>query len=121
MNYELTAKEQRYVRTALRYLRFTIGTWKPLADALRYDSETIGKVVTGRRAVTAAMTLRVARFVDVSIDDLLTGKYVPRRTCPHCGHPPDDFSDEETVVDVVAGSIKRDAKALRRSYSEKRW
>lgn len=96
---DLTEKEQRHVRTALRFLRLSIGTWKPLAAALRYDSESIGKVVTGRRNVTATLALRLARFVDLPVDDLLAGKYLPTRTCPHCGHPPTDFEHEETVVE----------------------
>jgi len=36
----------------------------------------------------------------VSIDDLLAGALLSPRTCPHCGRPPDDFVDEETVVTV---------------------
>lgn len=34
----------------------------------------------------------------MSIDDLLAGALLSPRTCPHCGRPPDDFVDEETVV-----------------------
>ena len=87
----------------LRYLRLRVMTWKPLARALRYDSETIGKVVTGRRAVTASLAMRVARAsVDIPVDDLPAGKYLPPQTCPHCGHPPDGFVDEETIVEVGA-------------------
>jgi len=41
----------------------------------------------------------VARLTDVSIDDLLAGTLLSPRTCPHCGRPPDDFADEETVVE----------------------
>jgi hypothetical protein len=42
----------------------------------------------------------VVRLTDVSIDDLLVGALLSPRTCPHCGHPPpDDFVDEETVVE----------------------
>jgi hypothetical protein len=41
----------------------------------------------------------VARLTDVSIDDLLAGALLSPRTCPHCGRPPDDFGDEETVVE----------------------
>jgi hypothetical protein len=35
----------------------------------------------------------------VSIDDLLAGTLLSPRTCPHCGRPPSDFEDEETVVE----------------------
>jgi hypothetical protein len=62
----LTTKEQRAVRTALRFLRLRVGAWAPLAKAPRYQWDSIQKVVTGRRAVTPALALRVARFVVVS-------------------------------------------------------
>jgi len=27
------------------------------------------------------------------------GQWLSARVCPHCGHPPNDFVDEETVVE----------------------
>ena len=41
-----------------------------------------------RAAVTTLLRLvvRVARFASVGVDDVLTGKYPPPGTCPHCGH-----------------------------------
>jgi hypothetical protein len=33
------------------------------------------------------------------MDELLAGQWLSARVCPHCGHPPDDFVDEETVVE----------------------
>ena len=36
---DLTAKEQKAVRTALRFLRLRVGAWGPLAKALRYATE----------------------------------------------------------------------------------
>ncbi len=95
---ELTAKEQQRVRAALRVLRVSIGTWKPLASALHMEAESLGKVVTGRRSATAGLALRVARFVDIPVDDLLTGKYLPARACPNCGHLPNEFEDDEATV-----------------------
>jgi hypothetical protein len=89
------------VRTALRFLRLRVGAWKPLAKALRYEWDSIQKVATGLRAVTPALALRVARFAGVSVDELLTGQGLSARTCPHCGHPPEDFVDEETIVEEV--------------------
>jgi hypothetical protein len=35
----------------------------------------------------------------VSIDELLAGAPLSSRTCLHWGRPPDDFADEETVVE----------------------
>ena len=44
---DLTAKEQKAVRTALKVLRLRVGTWAPLAKALRYEWDSIQKVATG--------------------------------------------------------------------------
>ncbi len=98
---KLTDKEQRHVRTALRFLRFKVGGWQPLADALGVKADSIGKVLRGGRDVTAKLAYSVARLTDVSIDDLLSGALLSPRTCPHCGRAPDesDFVDEETVVE----------------------
>lgn len=95
----LTDKEQRHVRTAIRFLRFRVGGWQPLADALGVKADTIGKVLRGGRDVTARLAYSVARLTEVSIDDLLAGALLSTRTCPHCGRPPDDFADEETIVE----------------------
>lgn len=96
---KLTDKEQRHVRTALRFLRFKVGGWQPLADALGVKADSISKILRGARDVTAKLAYSVARLTDVSIDDLLAGALLSPRTCPHCGRPPDDFADEETVVE----------------------
>ncbi len=76
-----------------------MGAWAPLAKVLHVEADTIEKVVNGRRCVTARMALRVARFVDVPMDDRLAGRYLSARVCPHCGHPPDDFVDEDTRIE----------------------
>jgi len=54
--------------------------------------DSIQKVATGKRAVTPALALRVARFAGIAMDELLAGQWLSARVCPHCGHPPDDFS-----------------------------
>jgi len=61
-------------------------------------TDSISKVLRGGRRVTAKLAYSVARLTDVSIDDLLAGALLSPRTCPHCGRPPDDFADEETVI-----------------------
>ena len=103
---KLTDKEQRHVRTALRFLRFKVGGWQPLADALGLKADTISKVLRSARDVTARLAYSVARLTDVSIDDLLAGALLSPRTCPHCGRPPDDFSDEETVVEEKSRNME---------------
>ena len=52
---KLTDKEQRHVRTALRFLRYRVGGWQPLADALGMKADSIGKVLRGARDVTARL------------------------------------------------------------------
>jgi transcriptional regulator with XRE-family HTH domain len=90
------------VRTALRFLRHRVGGWQPLADALGMKADDISKLLCGRRDVTAKLAYSVALLTDVSIDDLLAGALLSPRTCPHCGRPPDDFADEERVVEGPA-------------------
>ncbi len=93
---DLSLTEQKHVRTALRYLRRRIGTWAPVAEALRVAPATMEKVVNERRAVTASLAFRVARLAGVPIDDVLEGRYLPG-ACPRCGYVA-DFADEATAV-----------------------
>jgi hypothetical protein len=62
-------KARLNVRIALRFLRYRVGGWQPLADALRIKADTIGKVLRGGRDATAKLAYSVARLTDVSIDD----------------------------------------------------
>ena len=95
----LTDREQRHVRTAIRYMRFRVGGWTPLAAALHLQDDSLSKVVSGRRDVTTKLAFGVARLIEGSIDDLLAGRLLPK-ACPHCGrHPEEDFADEETVFE----------------------
>jgi hypothetical protein len=97
---DFTSKEQCAVRTTLLFLRVRAGgAWEPIAKALHVEEDTIAKVAHGRRPVTARLAVRVARLIEVGIDDLLAGRHMSSRVCPHCGHPPDDFGDEETVAE----------------------
>ena len=96
---DLSEKEQRNVRTALRFLRYRVGAWTPVAAALKMKPDSLGKVVSGRRGVTPRLAIRVARLVETTVDELLGGRLLSSRTCPHCGRPPDDFVDEETMVE----------------------
>ena len=53
-------------------------------------------IATGKRDVTARLAIRVARYLQVSVDELLEGRAVVGRMCHHCGRPLDDFEDEDT-------------------------
>ena len=74
---DLTAKEQKAVRTALRFLWLRVGASGPLANALRYRWDSIQKVATDKKAVTPALELRVARFAGVPLGELLAGQWLP--------------------------------------------
>lgn len=102
---DLDNKEQDHVRATLNYLRFQMGGTSQLAKVLRFDHRTVQKAMIGSREVCASMALRVARLLDTSIDDLLSGQYQPG-VCPKCGHKPkytpvyaSDFIDEQTIAE----------------------
>lgn len=96
---DLDEKEQNHVRTALRYLRNRVGTWATVAKAVHSTQDTLQHTVCLHgRPVSASMALRVARVLDVPIDDLLAGRFLPTGACPKCGHIP-DFADESTIVE----------------------
>jgi hypothetical protein len=82
---DLTAAEQANVRAALRFLHARCGTWDNVAKAIRAQPATLRRTVGGRPA-SASTAVRVARFANVGVDDVLTGKYPPAGTCAHCGH-----------------------------------
>jgi len=76
---DLTADEQKNVRAAIRFLRIRCGGWEQVAKALRSTKRTL------RRATSASIAFRVARFAGVTVDDLLAGRFPPPGACPHCG------------------------------------
>ena len=81
---DLTAEEQENVRAALRFLHARCGTWRVVAKALHAQPGTLRHTVRGR-TVSASTAVRVARFAGAAVDDVLTGRFPPEGTCPHCG------------------------------------
>jgi len=79
---DLTAEEQRHVRTAMRFLRTRRGGWEAVAKATRFKRKSLENAAYGG-LVSGSLTIRLARCAGVPVDDLLTGRYPP--TCPHCG------------------------------------
>ena len=79
---DLTKDEQANVRVALRFLHARVGTWKELAKALRAHKTGLAM---RDRAISASLAVRVARFANVGVDEVLTGAFPPAGTCPHCG------------------------------------
>lgn len=92
---DLDLKEQKNVRTALRYLRLRAGTWAAVSQAVGLSPQGLEKTVGGRRSVSASVALRVARLAGVPFDDLIAGHFLPG-ACPRCGYMP-DFADGETT------------------------
>jgi len=93
-------KEQQHVRAALRHLHTRLGTWQAVSEGVRSTTATLQTVMRGRDAVSAGLAIRVARLLNVMVDDLLVGKFLPPGACPNCGHIiTADFKDEGTVVE----------------------
>jgi len=69
--------------------------WEPVAKARRGRHVGAGGEGPSRKTRWP----RAPRLIEVGgVDDLLTERHLSSRVCPHCGHPPEDFVDEETVV-----------------------
>ncbi len=88
MKADLTAKEQAHVRTALKFLRTRCGGWVALARALGFAKMTLTHVAQGRKAVSASVAFRIARLANVTVDDVLAGRFPNPNACPYCGHSP---------------------------------
>ena len=84
---DLTASEQASVRVALRFLKTRAGGWEALARVLHFGPSTLGNVASERtrKAPTASMALRIARLAQVTVDDVLAGRYPGPNVCAHCG------------------------------------
>lgn len=82
---KLTAEEQAHTLAALRYLRDRVGTWRVLAKALGFEPATLRNVRKGLKAPSIAVAYRVSRVAGVAFDDVVTGRYPVKGTCPHCG------------------------------------
>jgi hypothetical protein len=86
MSSDLTKQEQDNVRAALQFLEIRCGSRETLAKALRFNSGTVRHTIAGRISISPTMTFRVSRMAGVGLDDLLSGKYPVKGTCPHFGH-----------------------------------
>lgn len=82
---DLTPTEQERVRAALHFLRRQLGTIDMLAKLLKVTDRSLG-YVWGGRTVTPTLAFRTARIANVSLDDLLAGKFPEDGACPYCGH-----------------------------------
>jgi hypothetical protein len=94
---DLTTQEEAHVRAALHFLRLRFGGWASLAKTLKFTEKTLGNVAN-RQTVSASMAMRIAKLVNVGVDDLLAGKFPSPGTCPYCGH------QKEAAVDPFMGT-----------------
>ena len=102
---DLDEVEQQHVRNALQLLRRELGGWEHLAKLLKFEETTIIKVGNNQRTATASMAFRIARLVDVSVDELLTGRF-PLRGCPRCGYDPRCAQDNERLLASSKPNLK---------------
>ena len=96
---DLTPAEATCVRTALKFLHSRMGGWQPVAKALCFRKVSLSNVASGHKMVSASLAFRVAKFVGVTVDDVLTGRFPEPGTCPYCGHRP--TPDGLTVSEIL--------------------
>ena len=71
----LTPDEQANVLRAMAVLRSRLGTWLAVAKALRVNKRTMNRARSGRRRVTPAFALRVARLLGEPLGKVLTATW----------------------------------------------
>ena len=81
----LTLDEQANTLAALSFLRIRIGTWKVLAKALGFELSTLKNVRKGVNRVSINMAYKIAKLACVPFDDVTSGRFPARGTCPQCG------------------------------------
>ena len=86
----LTPEEHANVRRVLGVLRVRLGTLKSVAEELNASISAIRKASMVRSKPTAGLALRVARYVDVPMEDVLSGAYPKPGACPMCGRCSND-------------------------------
>lgn len=79
---DLTHDEQQNIRAALRFLSAHLGSMDALAKAIRGKATSLRNVASCRRP-SAGLAVRLARFAEVPVDDVLNGRFPP--ICPTCG------------------------------------
>ena len=88
---DLSLKEQANVRALLNVLRVRLGgnNWRNVERALPVAHSTLAEILAGRVEISTTIAFRVAKALDTSLQEVLTGEAVPPGTCRHCGMPSD--------------------------------
>ncbi len=81
---DLSHVEQERCRVVLRFLRVRFGGWTTLAKVLKFKHTTLARVAGGHKTVTASMAVRLARLLNLGVDQLLAGAFPPAGACPIC-------------------------------------
>ena len=87
----LTGVEQTNTLKALQILRVRVGTWRLVAKALGFQPGVLKNVRHRYKCVSFNMASAVARLVGVPFDDVVTGRWPPPGSCPHCGHVAESY------------------------------
>lgn len=105
---DLTVAEQEHVRNALYFLRAKFESWAPVARLLRFKEQTLSQSASGLRNVSAALTMRLAKTVGVSVEALTSGQFPEVGTCPRCGyHVPIDGRFKHATAGIAASRARR--------------
>src|SRR5689334_2936508 len=86
---DLSLKEQANAMASLRMLRVRLGgqNWLNVERALPISHSALYEILSGRAEVSTTVAFRIAKALDVSLQEVLTGEAVPPGTCKHCGMP----------------------------------
>ena len=106
----LTRDEQINVRTGLKYFRTKVGGWTVLGRALHLAEGTVRVAAKGGR-VSPELAFRLAKFAQVPVDEILTGRFPDPRTCPHCGMRQEEKEADGTNVGDDATNLPRSTSA----------
>lgn len=73
---------------ALEFMIARAGSMQALAYKMGIDRTCVRRAVKGKPEPGIALALDVARVAGVTVDDVLTGRFPPPGSCPHCGGLP---------------------------------
>lgn len=82
---DLSLDQQKCVLDCLYLLRGRFETWETVERALPISHSMRCEITSGRAEVSTAIAFRIAKFMGVSLYDVLNGTAAPPGMCPHCG------------------------------------
>ena len=82
---DLSLDEQRNVLDMLRALRARFGNWLTVERALPISHNQRVEMTEGRAEVSTTIAFRIAKLLEVSLHDVISGIALSKPMCPHCG------------------------------------